>query len=377
MTRWLKRLNRESVLYGLGLIAVIFLPALLGLVPGVPLGYVLYLVSLGLIYAIVALGLNLLFGYAGQFSLGHAGFFAIGAYTSAVLTARAGLPFVVALPAAGIVTAATGFLLGLPALRLSGLYLAVATLGFGLAVPQLILWQGAWTGGAMGMHSLPLATIPLAPDFSIVFKTDQEYYYLALGVLALLTVFAWNVVRSDTGRAFISIRDSEVAARAMGINLVRYKTTAFALSAFYAGIAGSLYAHLLHGISPEDFTIFLSIDFVTMIVLGGLGSVSGALYGSFLLTLLQNSLTRLPLVRDFKNLYVVVLGVILILVITFFPRGVAGAVTSLRGRWAARSPKRTPTPTVILSASPCHSERSDPGTARHYGPRSEAEREGR
>lgn len=349
MTLWLQSHKRESVFYLLGLLAVLFLPALLGLLPGIPLGYVLYLVSLGLIYAVVALGLNLLFGYAGQFSLGHAGFFAIGAYTSAILTARAQVPFIVALPAAGFLTAAIGFMLGLPALRLSGLYLAVATLGFGLAIPQLILWQGGITGGAMGLHSLPLAAIPLGPLPAIVFRTDQDYYYLALGVLILATVFARNVVTSDTGRAFISIRDSEVAARAMGVNLVRYKTTAFALSAFYAGIGGSLYAHLLHGISPEDFTIFLSIDFVTMIVLGGLGSVSGALLGAFLLTLLQNSLTRLPIVRDFQNLYIVVLGAILILTITFFPRGLAGGWQSLRRRGSARSPERVPSTPQVLT----------------------------
>jgi branched-chain amino acid transport system permease protein len=333
MLLWLKTHKREASAYTVGLISVLCLPMLLNLIPGIPLGYVLYLVSLGLIYAIVALGLNLLFGYAGQFSLGHAGFFAIGAYTSAILTARAGVPFVITLPLAGLLTAIIGFLLGLPALRLSGLYLAVATLGFGLAIPQLILWQGTITGGAMGIHSIPPASI-----LSIVFRTDQDYYYLALGVLILLTILARNIVNSDTGRAFISIRDSEVAARAMGISLVRYKTTAFALSAFYAGIAGCLYANLIHGVSPEDFTIFLSIDFVTMIVLGGLGTVGGALYGAFLLTLLQNSLTRLPIVSDFQNLYVVVLGAILILTIIFFPRGVAGGIQSLRRRLARQSP---------------------------------------
>jgi branched-chain amino acid transport system permease protein len=344
MTLWLRSHKRESLLYGLALIAVLFLPALLGLIPGIPLGYVLYLVSLGLIYAVIALGLNLLFGYAGQFSLGHAGFFAIGAYTSAILTLQLGMPFVVALPAAGGLTAAIGFLLGFPALRLTGLYLAIATLGFGLTVPQLILWQGGLTGGAMGLHGLPLASIPLGPLPAIVFRTDQEYYYLALGVLILLTILARNIVRSDTGRAFISIRDSEVAARAMGVNLVRYKTTAFALSAFYAGIAGSLYAHLIHGISPEDFTIFLSIDFVTMVVLGGLGTVSGGLYGAFLLVLLQNLLTRLPVVSQFKNLYVIVLGLILILTIRFLPRGIAGAPETFRRYRLARAQQRMPSP---------------------------------
>jgi branched-chain amino acid transport system permease protein len=342
MTRWLGLYKRSIVLYGLGLAGVFCLPLGLSLFPAIPHGYVLYLISLGLIYAIVALGLNLLLGYAGQVSLGHAGFFAIGAYTSALLTLRLEAPFVLALPAAGILTAAVGFLLGLPALRLSGPYLAVATLGFGLSVPQLILYWDEWTGGSMGLHSLPLASIPLGPNRSIVFRTDQDYYYLALSMLILLTILARNIANSDTGRAFISIRDSEVAARAMGVNLVRYKTTAFALSAFYAGLAGSLYAHLLHGISPEDFTVFLSFDFVTMIVLGGLGTVSGALIGSFLLTLLQNTLTRLPVVSQFKNLFIVVLGTVLILTIMFFPQGLAGGWRNLRSRLAAHSLQSAP-----------------------------------
>lgn len=328
MRRWL---------YVLGLMFVFLLPTLLGLIPGIPLGYILYLISLGLIYAIAAIGLNLLFGYAGQFSLGHAGFFAIGAYTSALLTLRLGVPFVVAFLSAGFLAAIIGFILSLPALRISGIYLAVTTLGFGVAVPQFIVWQESWTGGSMGLHNLPLAAIPLGLNNSIVFRTDQDYYYLALGVLILLTIFARNIIHSDTGRALISIRDSELAARAMGVNLVRYKTTAFALSAFYAGLAGSLYAHLLHGISPEDFTVFLSVDFVTMIVLGGLGSVRGPLIGAFLLVLLQNSLTRLPLLSEFKNLYIVALGAILILIVIFLPQGIVGGWQKLRLRKPAFS----------------------------------------
>src|SRR5439155_1441613 len=284
----------------------------------------------------VAIGLGIMIGHTGQISLGHAGFFAIGAYASALLTLRLGLPLVVAVLVAGSVSAAIGFLLGLPALRLSGPYLAVATLGFGLAIPQLVVWQGYWTGGASGLHGLPLASLPLGA-FTIVFRTDQDYYYLAAAVLIVLTIFARNVVTSHTGRAFVAIRDSEIAARAMGVDLVRYKTTAFALSALYAGIAGALYAHLLHGISPEDFTVLLSVDFLTMIVLGGLGSIGGALSGALLLTFLQNALTRLPVVHDFKNLYIVVLGVILILTIAFFPQGLAGIARSSRLRWATRT----------------------------------------
>lgn len=338
---WLQLHKRDIALYSLGLIGMLLMPTVLNIFPSIPQGYILYLVSLGLIYAIVALGLNLLLGYAGQVSLGHAGFFAIGAYTSALLTLRLGVPFLVALAAAGCLTAAIGFLLGLPALRLSGPYLAVATLGFGLTVPQLILFWDDWTGGSMGLHSLPLATIPIWLNRSIILRTDQNYYYLALSMLILLTILARNIVDSDTGRAFISIRDSEIAARAMGVNLLRYKTTAFALSAFYAGLAGSLYAHLLHGISPEDFTVFLSFDFVTMIVIGGLGTVSGGLLGAFLLTLLQNTLTRLPVVSQFKNLYIVVLGTVLILTIMFFPQGLAGGWRSLRQRWSNRQLRST------------------------------------
>ena len=332
----LRARERAIVPYALGLAAVLLIPTLLGVIPGIAPGYILYLISLGLIYAIVAIGLDLLIGRTGQFSLGHAGFFAIGAYASALLTLRLGVPFLVALLVAGSVSSAVGFLLGLPALRLSGPYLAVATLGFGLAIPQLVVWQGSWTGGASGLHGLPLASLPLGP-LSVVLRTDQDYYYLVVVVLVVLMFVARNIGNSHTGRAFTAIRDSELAARAMGVDLVRYKTTAFALSALYAGIAGSLYAGLLHGISPEDFTVLLSVDFLTMIVLGGLGSVSGALSGALLLTFLQNVLTRLPVVRDFKNLYIVVLGVVLILTITFLPQGIAGIARSWRARWSTRT----------------------------------------
>src|ERR1700687_3634993 len=154
MLRWLRKRGRALVPYGLGLGAVLVIPAVLGVIPGVAPGYVLYLVSLGLIYAIVAIGLGMLIGHTGQISLGHAGFFAIGAYASALLTLRLGLPFVVALLVAGSLSSAIGFLLGLPALRLSGPYLAVATLGFGLAIPQLVVWQGSWAGGSSGLHRL-------------------------------------------------------------------------------------------------------------------------------------------------------------------------------------------------------------------------------
>lgn len=320
---------------GVAAVLVLLLPWLLGLFPGAPVSYILYLVCLALIYAIVALGLNLLIGFAGQVSLGHAGFLAIGAYASALLTQRLGWPFILALPTAGLVTGAVGFLLGLPALRLSGPYLALVTLGFGLAIPQLALWRGDLTGGAGGLRELPPAAL-----LGLELRSEQTFYYLALAVISLLTLLAYNLVNSHTGRAFVAIRDSEIAAQAMGVDLVRYKTMVFAVSAFYAGIAGSLYAHLIRFISPESFTVFLSVEFLTMIVVGGLGSVPGSIVGALFLTALPELFSRLPLLKDFKNLFIVVFGAILILTMLYFPRGLAGAWSGRRWRFPTRVVKQ-------------------------------------
>lgn len=315
---------------------------------GLGRAYLLYVIALALIYGIVALGLNLLIGYAGQFSLGHAGFLAIGAYTSAILTQRYHWHPVLALPAAGLLTAAVGCLLGLPALRLSGPYLAVATLGFGVAVPQLVVWRGDLTGGTAGLRALPEAAIPVWWDPTtgwynlFEFKSDKSYYYLALAFTALLTLVTANIVNSHTGRAFVAIRDSELAAQAMGVNLLRYKTVAFALSAGYAGIAGSLYAFLKPGIAPEEFNLFLSVEFLVMVVVGGLGTVRGGLIGAAFLTALPEIFARLPVLsrNENKNLYIVITGLLLILAILFLPRGLA----SLRLRGGERASGRAGTP---------------------------------
>lgn len=330
--------------YAAGAALALALPALLGALPGVSVNYVLYLVTLGLVYGIVALGLNLLIGNAGQFSIGHAGFLAVGAYTSALLTQRAGWHFLAALAAAGLLTAAVGFLLGLPALRLSGPYLAVATLGFGVAVPQLIVWRDRLTGGSAGLTNLPPAALPIWYDpavglYNLNFDSSRGYYYFALAVTALLVLLARNVVNSHTGRAFGAIRDSELAAQAMGVNLLHYKTAVFALSAFYAGIAGSLFAHLLRSISPEYFTLFLSIEFLTMVVVGGLGSIRGALLGALVLTALPELFRRLPVLREQanQNLYLVVFGALLIGFVIFLPQGIVGALRARsRPRWVER-----------------------------------------
>lgn len=358
----------RSAAAGAGAAVALGLPWLLGLVPELAINYVLYVVCLGLIYAIVALGLNLLIGYAGQFSLGHAGFFAIGAYTSAVLTQRYGWHFLAALLVAGLLTAGVGCLLALPALRISGPYLAVVTLGFGLAIPQLLIYFGGVTGGSEGLRQIPPAAIPIWYDgtvglYNFEFNTERSFYYLVLATIAALTLFATQIVRSHTGRAFVTIRDSELAAQAMGVSLVRYKTTAFALSAFYAGIAGSLYAHLIRFISPESFTIFLSIEFLAMIVVGGLGTIRGAMLGTFLVIGLQEALNRVPLVRE-NNLFIIVFGALLVLTIMFLPHGLAGVLHGRGLRWPSRS-----APQVDPDATGPALEVDDAATSRVGAPR--------
>jgi branched-chain amino acid transport system permease protein len=230
-------------------------------------------------YSIAAIGLNLLVGVAGQISLAHGAFMAIGGYTTAFLTLKAGLSPLVGVPLGGALAALVGFLLGLPALRLHGHFLALATLSFGAAVPQVALKWDAVTGGAMGLSPAR-------------FPSDRAAYWAILGVLAGLAWVADNLVGSRPGRALLALRDSEVAAQAMGVNLAWAKTGAFALSAFYAGIAGALATHLAGYISPQVFTLLTSFQLLAAIVVGGLGSIAGAITGAVLLTYLPFQFSR-------------------------------------------------------------------------------------
>ncbi|MFQ5401471.1 MAG: branched-chain amino acid ABC transporter permease [Anaerolineae bacterium] len=288
---------------------VLMLTALV--IPFILPGYLIFIVTLGGVWAIAAVGLNLLTGYTGQISIGHAGFVSLGAYTSALLTLKAGLSFWLALPIAGIVAGIVGFGLGLPALRLSGPYLTIATLGFGVAVAQIAQKWEPVTGGFQGLH-------PPRPSFgSWALESDAALYLLVLAVLLLMTWLAANLLHSPYGRAFIALRDSEPAAQAAGISLARYKTLAFALSAFYAGVAGSLYAHLVGFISPPDFGLSVSIFLISIIVIGGLASLPGSILGAVVLTVLFQRLSGL---RDLRS---VVYGVSLVLMVIFLPGGLA------------------------------------------------------
>ena len=290
--------------------------ALIGLAvfPWVAPGYLVFTAILVSVNAIVALGLNLLTGYTGQISLGHAGFVAIGAYTSGLLMSKLGVTWWLAWPAAGIVAAAFGFLVGLPALRLTGPYLVIATLGFGIAVHQVLTNWEALSGGRMG---LPVPQVTFGPAG---LTAEQRLYYLAVGGAVLLTWVAFNLTRSHVGRAFVAIRDSDIAAEVVGVNLTRYKTLAFAVSAFYAGIAGALFGQALRHIEPQSFTLVESIFYFAMIVIGGLASIPGALIGAIVLTVLPQQLT---LLREWVPL---IFGSAIILMMVVEPKG-------LYGRW--------------------------------------------
>lgn len=294
-------------------IAFALLLAALAFMPFTIQDYYLYMLNLIAVNTLVAIGLNILVGYTGQISMGHAGFFAIGAYTEALLILKCGVPMAVALPAAGLVAGLFGFLLGLPALRLSGPYLAIATLGFGMAVTQII---GHWDvfGGRMGL------VVPKPAFLQAVLSSDQRLYIIIMPITVCLTLVAAGLMKSAVGRSFIAVRDNEIAAETMGINLMRAKTLSFAVSAFYTGIAGGLMAHLLGFINPDIFNLILSIQFLAMVVVGGLGSILGSVLGAILMTILPQLLSGFP------NIPMIVYGAIMVLIIIFEPMG-------LRGRW--------------------------------------------
>ncbi|MDO9484232.1 MAG: branched-chain amino acid ABC transporter permease [Polaromonas sp.] len=277
-----------------------------------------------LIYAIAGLGLMLLAGFTGLFSLGHAAFLGVGAYTQAVLT-NAGMPFPIALACAAGLSAAVGLIVGLPALRVKGIYLGMATLSFGFIVEEVLARWESVTGGNAGIH------IKKPDIFGWTLNSGEEFYFLCLVITVLATLGILNLLRAPTGRAFVAIRDSEISAQSMGIHLARYKTLSFALSAALAGIAGALYAHKLQFISPDQFNILQSIDLLLMIVIGGVGSVHGVFLGAiFLITMPQ----AIAIVKDYlpavigqaPGLQGLVYGVVLVSFVLFEPQG-------LYGRW--------------------------------------------
>ncbi len=290
--------------------------------------YHLFQLTMLVVYAIAILGLNLATGYNGQISLGHGAFYAVGAYTAAILMSNFDVPYWATLPVAAAVSAFIGFLVGFPALRFTGLYLALTTFALAVAVPQLLKFKliEQWTGGVQGI----VISKPDAP-FGLPLNPDQYLYLFTVAVAAVLFLLAWNLIRGRIGRAMMAIRDHALAAEAMGINLARLKTGTFAVSAMYTGIAGALSAIAVEFVAPDSFTVQVSIFLFVGLVVGGVASLTGALFGAAFIVFVPNVAEQIS-----KAAPGAIYGVILIAFMYLMPSGVAGLLGRLFRRVAPR-----------------------------------------
>jgi branched-chain amino acid transport system permease protein len=249
--------------------------------------YMIYLINLSCVAVVAALGLNLLTGFTGQISLGHAAFVAIGAYGTAILSTKLGLPFWICLPASGVMAALVGFGVGIPCLRLKGLYLAMATMAFGVVVDFVVI---TWTKVTRGVRGINVARVEI---FGYSLDSDHKIYYFLLILTALAILAMKNLIRTRVGRAFIAIRDRDIAAEIMGVNITAYKVMAFTISSFFAGVAGAMYSYTMGYIHPEHFTLLLSIQYLAMIIVGGLGTILGSIFGAVFIILVPELIKSL------------------------------------------------------------------------------------
>ncbi|HEY0825558.1 MAG TPA: branched-chain amino acid ABC transporter permease [Ramlibacter sp.] len=290
--------------------------------PFVVSNYRLFQLTMVLIYAIALLGLNILTGYNGQVSLGHGAFYAIGAYVTAILMDKFGVPYWMCIPAAGAVCLLAGFLFGLPALRLEGVYLALATFALGVALPQLLKYKHLeeWTGGVQGII-LTKPEPPIASILGLKLNPDRWLFLLTLAITVVMFVIAWNLLRGRGGRALIAIRDQPIAAATMGIDTAMYKSLAFGVSAMFTGVAGALGAVAVAFVAPDSFTIFLSITLVVGMVVGGLASITGALWGALFVQFVPNIADQISKAAPWA-LY----GAAMIVFMYVMPTGISGAL---------------------------------------------------
>lgn len=274
--------------------------------------YSQYLINLTLVYIVITQGLNLILGFAGMFAFAHGAFMGIGAYVSALLAVTFNVPFVVAMLAAGAAAAAVGCVIGIPAIRISGLYLAMVTVGFSEIVQWILKHWKAVTGGADGI------SVPAPVFFGVEFRSDFSSFTIIVTVAVLMTVLSQVIVRSRLGRAFVAIRDSEIAAQCRGIDVARTKILAFAISAFYAGIGGSLFTLTQHYVTPENFGLYQTVTQFCMLIVGGAASTVGPFVGAAILTWFPE------LLRNAQALQEIGYGLLLVLFVIFLPRGLAG-----------------------------------------------------
>jgi branched-chain amino acid transport system permease protein len=307
------RLSKRVIFIALGGIFLLLVPIIVKSI------YLLHVINLGGIYAICVIGLTFTLGFTGQLSLGHAALMGIGAYTSALLAVDFNLPILVTLPAAILFTMLFGLVLGIPTLKLKSHYLAMATLGFNTIVLLVLRNWREVTHGADGIVNIPTASF-----WKFQVRSEQTWYYLILIVLIVCYIISKRIEDSRIGRSFKAIREGELAAEVMGIDTHRMKTLAFVLSAGWAGVAGSLFAHLNKFIAPNDFTLLQSIIFVSMAIIGGSDYLIGGVVGAFLLTLLPEYLRFLS---SFSRL---VHGLLIVLVMILAPSGLVGIIYKLR-----------------------------------------------
>lgn len=310
--------------------------AVLLVVPGFASGYWLDVLNRILIAVIAATGLNILTGFTGQISLGNAAFLAVGAYSTAFFAGRLGLPFPLVIPLAGVVTALVGMVFGVPSLRLKGLYLAVATLAAHFVIEFTISHWESMTGGVNGI------TIPSAKLGPLELDGDRKLYFLVLALAVLLLFFAKNLFRTKVGKAFVAIRDQDISAEVMGVRVFRYKILSFGVSSFYVGVAGALLGYQARIISPENFPITVAIDYLGMIIIGGMGSILGSIFGAVFITLLPEllrlaivplSATFPQLTGLFASLKMGVFGLAIVLFLVFEPDGMAARWHTIKNYW--------------------------------------------
>jgi branched-chain amino acid transport system permease protein len=302
----------------------------------------LFQVTIAMIYAIALFGLNILTGYNGQISLGHGAFYAVGAYLTAIMIGQWGAPYWWTPPAAALACLGAGFLFGLPALRLKGHYLALATFALALSVPPLLKAKQLehWTGGVQGIY-LPKPDAPLG----LPLTADQWLYLYCLVYTVLLFVLGSNLLRGRVGRALIAIRDHPTAAEAMGVNTAFMKSLAFGVSAAYAGVAGSLSAVVLQFVAPDSFHFFLSITFLIGIVVGGLASVSGAVFGAIFIQFVPNMADQIS-----KSAPWAIYGIVTMVFLYALPTGVAGGMRRAWDAVAARTAKKRSAGNLVHAA---------------------------
>lgn len=315
---------------------LVILLILLLLAPFVLDQYTTYILNISGIMVIGALGLNILTGYTGQISLGHAAFMAIGAYTTGILSSRYGISFLILLPLSGIVSTLFGLVVGIPSLRLKGLYLAIATMAFGFIIDYVLVHWNALTKGTVGIQ------VQTARIAGFSFNSDQKFYFLIVILVIVAALATKNLFRTKVGRAFQAIRDRDIAAEIMGINLAKYKLYSFGISSFYAGVAGCLYAYYISFIAPEHFTILISIQYITMIIVGGMGTVLGSILGAIFMTILPEVLRLLSdilgksypvVVARFVDVKSIIYGLIIILFLMYEPDGLSGRWRTIKDYW--------------------------------------------